>query len=133
MLQEAQNALYINPVHPTNAVIVDRKWFERRVAAAGVFVGRVEPPQVRGVPWRIDLAAGPPPAPAAIPARAGPPRGIPASPPPAPRLIARTAPAATEIDDMTPRPRPTPPVGELGRDGGDATTRTERWLPEQGW
>lgn len=35
MMQEFQNALYINPIDPTNAVIFDRDWVRRLFAAGG--------------------------------------------------------------------------------------------------
>jgi len=56
MLQDFQNALYINPDDPTNAVIFDRDWLRRAAQRAGLVIARAEPPDVRGFHWRIDLA-----------------------------------------------------------------------------
>ncbi|HLI14609.1 MAG TPA: class I SAM-dependent methyltransferase [Acidimicrobiales bacterium] len=55
MMQPFQNALYINEVDPTNAVIFDRAWFERVVEEAGLVVTGVVPPAVRGFAWTISL------------------------------------------------------------------------------
>jgi SAM-dependent methyltransferase len=58
MMQNFQNALYINPADPTNAVIYDRAWLIRTLSARGLVVRRVEAPAVRGFHWlvRIGLA-----------------------------------------------------------------------------
>jgi len=51
MMQEFQNALYINPVDPTNAAIFDRAWVQEAFAAAGLRIVNVTPPKVRGFAW----------------------------------------------------------------------------------
>jgi len=51
MMQEFQNALYINTTDPTNAVIFDREWVRRSFAAAGLRLVKVTPPRVRGFAW----------------------------------------------------------------------------------
>jgi SAM-dependent methyltransferase len=56
MMQESQNALFINPVDPTNAVIYDRGWLRRTLREKGLAVWRVEQPDVRGFHWRVWLA-----------------------------------------------------------------------------
>jgi len=53
MMQSFQNALYINELDPTNAVIYDRDWFLHAVADAGLAVTRAEPPEVRGFQWVV--------------------------------------------------------------------------------
>jgi len=53
MMQEFQNALYINLTDPTNAVIFDRDWLRLAVSDAGLRISRIEPPLVRGFHWQI--------------------------------------------------------------------------------
>jgi SAM-dependent methyltransferase len=55
MMQEFQNALYINAVDPTNAVIFDQEWLSERVADAGLMMTRITPPSIRGFQWTIRL------------------------------------------------------------------------------
>ncbi|MBS0320363.1 MAG: class I SAM-dependent methyltransferase [Proteobacteria bacterium] len=55
MMQAFQNALYINTVDPTNAVIFDVDWLREQVHAAGLVVTRVVPPAVRGFQWIVEL------------------------------------------------------------------------------
>jgi SAM-dependent methyltransferase len=57
MLQEEQNALYINPINPTNAVIYDRDWLVRSLGTVGLKIVEVAPPLVRGFQWTLHLAA----------------------------------------------------------------------------
>jgi SAM-dependent methyltransferase len=60
MMQEFQNALYINPDDPTNAVVFDRMWFQDLLHRIGLTVVRVVPPEIRGYHWRIFMVpAGP--------------------------------------------------------------------------
>ena len=56
MMQESQNALFVNDVDPTNAVIYDRGWLRRTLREKGLAVWRVEQPDVRGFHWRVWLA-----------------------------------------------------------------------------
>ena len=56
MMQEFQNALFINDVDPTNAVIFDRSWFLRQLDEIGLVIVRVTPPEYRGFHWFIDIA-----------------------------------------------------------------------------
>lgn len=51
MMQEFQNALYINHSDPTNAVIFDREWVRARVRENGLVIHTVKPPAVRGFQW----------------------------------------------------------------------------------
>lgn len=63
MMQPSQNALYINPVDPTNATIFDRGWFNTAIEAAGLTLTSATSPAVRGFHWEIILeptAAGKP-------------------------------------------------------------------------
>ncbi|HET9766369.1 MAG TPA: class I SAM-dependent methyltransferase [Thermoanaerobaculia bacterium] len=56
MMQESQNALFINDVDPTNAVVYDRSWLRRTLREKGLGIWRVEQPDVRGFQWRVWLA-----------------------------------------------------------------------------
>jgi SAM-dependent methyltransferase len=55
MMQEFQNALYINDVDPTNAVIFDRRWLRETARAAGLVITQARPPEVRGYQWLLHL------------------------------------------------------------------------------
>jgi SAM-dependent methyltransferase len=59
MMQAFQNSLYINPVNPTNAVIVDREWLLATLSTVGLTVASSTPPEASGYPrgfqWIIDL------------------------------------------------------------------------------
>jgi SAM-dependent methyltransferase len=56
MMQEFQNALYINEIDPTNAVIFDRTWLFSAARAAGLTVYGAEPPIARGFQWTIHMS-----------------------------------------------------------------------------
>jgi hypothetical protein len=53
MMQEFQNALYINPIDPTNAVIFDKHWLRRTAANVGLTISSVTPPTIRGFQWIV--------------------------------------------------------------------------------
>lgn len=53
MMQEFQNALFINEGDPTNAVIFDRAWLRRRSRELGLSFLRITPPVTRGFQWRV--------------------------------------------------------------------------------
>ena len=55
MMQDFQNALYINIDDPWNAVIFDREWLAATLQALGLGVVRVEPPTVRGFQWVLHI------------------------------------------------------------------------------
>lgn len=55
MMQEFQNALFINHQDPTNAVIFDRTWLTDRASRAGLVATHIVPPSVRGYQWVIHL------------------------------------------------------------------------------
>jgi len=55
MMQTFQNALYINVVDPTNAVIFDREWLKAACIAAGFEAQKIEVPLLRGYHWMIRL------------------------------------------------------------------------------
>jgi SAM-dependent methyltransferase len=55
MLQDFQNALYVNDRDPTNATIFDRGWIEGQAAAAGLAITKIEAPSVRGYHWYLDM------------------------------------------------------------------------------
>lgn len=56
MMQDFQNALYINEVNPANAVIFDRAWLVDVARAKGLAIVAAAPPKVRGFHWRITMA-----------------------------------------------------------------------------
>jgi SAM-dependent methyltransferase len=53
MMQEFQNALFINPLDLTNAVIFDRGWLRQQLTSAGLRMTHIAPPDLRGFQWRI--------------------------------------------------------------------------------
>lgn len=53
MMQTFQNALFINEVDPTNAVIFDKEWLRGTAAAAGLTLDRIIAPGIRGYQWQI--------------------------------------------------------------------------------
>ncbi len=53
MMQSFQNALYINPVDPTNAVIFDRGWVVESARELGLTVTGVTAPAIRGFHWQV--------------------------------------------------------------------------------
>ena len=55
MMQEFQNALYINEVDPTNAVIFDRRWLRETARSKGLLLTRIDAPALRGFHWQIQL------------------------------------------------------------------------------
>lgn len=55
MMQDFQNALYINTTDPTNAVIFDREWLRMACTGAGLRICAVQAPSVRGFHWQIQL------------------------------------------------------------------------------
>ncbi len=56
MMQDFQNALFINDVDPSNAVIFDHRWLWRLVREAGMTIFNVIPPTVRGYQWVLHMA-----------------------------------------------------------------------------
>jgi SAM-dependent methyltransferase len=58
MMQEFQNALYINLDDPTNAVIFDRDWLRQELASRGLCIRAAEPPEIRGFQWRLEITHG---------------------------------------------------------------------------
>lgn len=55
MMQEFQNALYINSNDPTNAVIVDRTWLLRTTARVGLVLTGAAVPSLRGYQWLLQF------------------------------------------------------------------------------
>lgn len=53
MMQEFQNALFINAADPTNAVIFDKGWLGRKAAEVDLSIYKVVPPYVRGFQWTV--------------------------------------------------------------------------------
>jgi SAM-dependent methyltransferase len=63
MMQDFQNALYINTDDPSNAVVFDREWLETTLRQLGLGIVRAQPPVVRGFQWGLHirpLSAGEP-------------------------------------------------------------------------
>ena len=56
MMQDFQNALYINENDLTNAVIFDRSWLDLHLKALDLKVVRAEPPGLRGFQWLLHVA-----------------------------------------------------------------------------
>jgi SAM-dependent methyltransferase len=56
MMQDFQNALYINDVDPSNAVIFDRDWLRRHATAVGLTILDVMQPTYRGHQWYVLMA-----------------------------------------------------------------------------
>jgi hypothetical protein len=55
MLQSFQNALYINTIDPSNAVIFNRAWLKSVVQESGLQIVKIDPPGMRGFQWRIHM------------------------------------------------------------------------------
>lgn len=55
MMQDFQDALYINELNPANAVIFDRDWLLRTTAANGLALTAAEQPEVRGFQWHLTM------------------------------------------------------------------------------
>jgi SAM-dependent methyltransferase len=56
MMQEFQNAIFINATDPTNAVIFDRDWLLAELERCGLVVQRAQAPAIRGFQWTLYLA-----------------------------------------------------------------------------
>lgn len=55
MMQDFQNALYINDLNPANAVIFDRGWLVRVAGENGLVITAVEQPVARGFQWFLTM------------------------------------------------------------------------------
>lgn len=53
MMQDFQNALFVNETDPSNAVIFDRDWLRRTARDAGLAITWAQPPEMRGFHWHI--------------------------------------------------------------------------------
>jgi SAM-dependent methyltransferase len=56
MMGDSQNALFVNDVNPTGAVIFDKNWLRNTVREAGLTLFAATPPAIRGYHWTIYLA-----------------------------------------------------------------------------
>jgi len=56
MMQDFQNALYINEVDLTNAVVFDKNWVLNIIHEQGLVVRAATPPGIRGFQWVLRLA-----------------------------------------------------------------------------
>jgi SAM-dependent methyltransferase len=58
MMHDFQNALYINDVDPTNAVIFDRDWLSRALDDRGLRIRSAITPDIRGFQWILEIVLG---------------------------------------------------------------------------
>jgi SAM-dependent methyltransferase len=58
MMQDFQNALYINDTDPTNAVIFDREWLLAALELRELRIQEVRSPPVRGYHWELEIVPG---------------------------------------------------------------------------
>jgi 2-polyprenyl-3-methyl-5-hydroxy-6-metoxy-1,4-benzoquinol methylase len=55
MMQDFQNALFINLTHPANAVVVDANWLQQIVKEVGLKIVQVYLPPIRGFQWQVHM------------------------------------------------------------------------------
>jgi SAM-dependent methyltransferase len=55
MMQEDQNALFINEYDVRNAVIYDRNWVRETARRSGLIIVAARPPQIRGFHWELRM------------------------------------------------------------------------------
>ncbi|MFP6664548.1 MAG: class I SAM-dependent methyltransferase [Deltaproteobacteria bacterium] len=60
MMQKFQNALFINDIDPSNAVIFDRMWLQNQASRVGLQISKIVPPELYGYQWVLDLRKAPP-------------------------------------------------------------------------
>lgn len=53
MMQQFKNALYIDYIDPTSAVIFDKDWLKRSATQNGLVINQVIPPAIRGFHWKV--------------------------------------------------------------------------------
>jgi hypothetical protein len=58
MMQDFQNALYINEHDLTNAVIFDREWLLHGLDRRGLRIRAARPPELRGFQWNMEIETG---------------------------------------------------------------------------
>jgi SAM-dependent methyltransferase len=58
MMQDFQNALFINESDPSNAVIFDRGWLRKAARDARLTITGVSPPEIKGFQWGIEMRPG---------------------------------------------------------------------------
>jgi SAM-dependent methyltransferase len=58
MMQDFQNALYINEHDLTNAVIFDRDWLVQALDERGLRIRAAQPPGIRGFQWNMEIEPG---------------------------------------------------------------------------
>jgi SAM-dependent methyltransferase len=58
MMQDFQNAIYINDSDPTNAVIFDRRWLLDELESRELRVTTVRAPTTRGYHWELEIEHG---------------------------------------------------------------------------
>jgi SAM-dependent methyltransferase len=58
MMQDFQNALYINDTDPTNAVLFDRDWLLAELEARELRVSAARAPTTRGYHWELEIVTG---------------------------------------------------------------------------
>jgi SAM-dependent methyltransferase len=55
MMQDFQNALFINDIDPTNATIYDFNWLRNTIKQAGLKIVYIVPPEIRGYQWLLHI------------------------------------------------------------------------------
>ena len=55
MMQDFQNAVYINAEDPTNAVVYDRNWLIAALGECGLVITCAQPPEIRGFHWYLTM------------------------------------------------------------------------------
>lgn len=58
MMQDFQNALYINDTDPTNAVLFDREWLVQSLDTRGLRIRAIKAPDIRGFQWLAEIERG---------------------------------------------------------------------------
>lgn len=58
MMQDFQNALYINETDLTNAVLFDRRWLLESLESRTLRIRAARPPQIRGFQWEMEIEPG---------------------------------------------------------------------------
>jgi SAM-dependent methyltransferase len=130
MMQDFQNALYINEYDLTNATIFDREWLELTLSNLGLSIFRVVPPWIRGFQWEVYIAptsSGRPPV--SLPMDNAPFSRIP--PPVMSGDVSRLgleadAPAPTGEGAVRSQDQKEPPSGSTGSGSKDSRGLTER-------
>ena len=55
MMQEFQNALFINHIDPSNAVVIDYRWLTLKINELGMKIVHIAPPTIKGFQWVLHI------------------------------------------------------------------------------